>query len=79
MATSIINAQNIYHDNTFGQANHWQADTIFSDCEQYRYRLWRGWDKSRHSRLHHLGLNQEASPKHPLYLTSKVKPARLEI
>lgn len=30
-------------------------------------------------RLHHLGLNQDSSPKHPLYLASKVNPTRYEV
>jgi hypothetical protein len=32
-----------------------------------------------HGRLHHLGLNQDGSPKHPLYIAAKVRPMRFEI
>jgi hypothetical protein len=29
--------------------------------------------------LHHLGLNKDGNPKHPLYIAMKVKPTRFEI
>jgi hypothetical protein len=32
-----------------------------------------------HGRLFHLGLNQDGSPKHPLYIANKVKPQRYQL
>jgi hypothetical protein len=32
-----------------------------------------------HGRLFHLGLNQDGSPKHPLYIAKSIKPKRFEL
>ncbi|SPD47508.1 hypothetical protein [Cupriavidus neocaledonicus] len=50
-----------------------EAGCILSDCEQYRYRLWREWDRSRPG-LGWAGLGWAG--QHPLYIAANTQPAR---